>query len=66
VNVDCELATNEGVSGKVAPSPDETTAHLAFRQIIVHDFAEDAEPQNLRLHFHFRGHSKHLSPRRAA
>lgn len=42
----------------------EGSAHLAFRRIIVHDFSEESEPQPVR--FHYREHSKHLSPHRAA
>lgn len=39
-------------------------AHLDFRRIVVHEFADAPEPQAVR--FHYREHSKHLSPRRAA
>jgi hypothetical protein len=67
VNVDYKPATGTVASEKSAANMEQPSMHLEFRQIIVHDFADDAEPQQLRLHFHYRGHSKHLAhPRRAS
>lgn len=47
--------------GDLNNSTDSLKAHLAFRKIVVHEFAVDSEPQALRLNFHYRNHSKHLS-----
>lgn len=67
MNVDHKPATDTVGLEKSAATMGQPSMHLEFRQIIVHDFADDAEPQQLRLHFHYRGHSKHLAhPRRAA
>ena len=45
--------------GEIAKFPDEIPAHLAFRQIVVHEVSESA-PHQFRVNFHFREHSKHI------
>ena len=63
MNAEPKTAMEEPNMDKASLLTTEAPAHLAFRQIILHEFSEGADPQPLRLHFHFRDHSKHLSRR---
>ena len=69
VIVKVELNIGFGVKNveNSALASSEAPAHLTFRRIIVHDFADgDDDPTPQPLRFYYRGHSKHLGPRRAA
>jgi hypothetical protein len=66
VNANHKSDTESLTPEKAAGMRDELSAHLAFRRIIVHESTEDAEPEAVRVHFHYRGHSKHISARRRA
>ena len=60
VNVDSNSQIETPLTGELDHSREETPAHLAFRQIVVHEFAEGSDTQTVRMHFHYREHSKHI------
>jgi len=61
VKVENKTAASVPEQGEKPNSAEQLPAHLAFRQIVIHEISAETATQPLRLHFHYRGHSKHLS-----
>jgi hypothetical protein len=66
VKVDEKPVVNTPTAGEGSNSGENIPAHLAFRQIVVHEFSDEQEPHPVRFNFHYREHSKHLLRRGAA